>query len=662
LKNSHIFFNYYIHRFFLFCILFKIFTANAQEIPTIPYGCNPCLDSLIKKFQHPNQFGKLDSRDTLKYSYTFEAKEKQKALLFIGDPDYVKIKHTFDNHTQEIKAGRYTPKSQLTDKERVFVTLDLKKGNHKFQISSFSKFKTQHFTQAYLIQGISHDYVKKKFESNNLIARIMGLGCIVLFGFVSFYSAFNAIVTKNQDFKNYAIYAFSIFIFLFLMEDWYAQWHFLFPEHPEWYLYLSDPAKAFILWVYLFFSEHFLALKQNNPKAYSLLKTLQHSLVALGIILSLTLFISHDFGIVRKVSIIYGIPAFMCMVLFYKIITGNINYLRYYVLLGGYIIFLGFLASGAIALYSKAPFYRSYYQETFHGIMGFNAMQVGIAIEMMVFLMAISLKNRDILSEKEALQSLTLKQFRENEVLQEEVENLLKERLEQSEKMLLTELAKTEKQGNEIELFKAQLKSLQLQMNPHYLFNSLNSINDFIISKKPEEASEYLALYARMMRNILRNSNKAFNTLGQELQFCEDYLKLEALRFEKRFEYHILFPKDLSILENKIPSMMLQTILENAVWHGIMPLKTIGIITVDASQSTLYEITIVVTDNGNGINELTFDNEKESYGLRNIKEKIEILDKLYHEKISFELINLKDKKGLMAKFIFPKMKENNIEL
>lgn len=289
----------------MFLISFLVlFQAGAQEIQTLPYGCQPCVDSLIKKFEHPNDFGRLESKDTLKFDYAIEIKESQEVLLFIGDPDYSFINHTYNHQTQTIYSGRYMPKSKLTNNERVFVTLYLKKGTHKINISSYSKYDTYHFTQPYLVRGVSHDYVKKKFESNNSMSRIMGLGFIILFAFVSFYAAFNALVTKNQDFKNYAIYAFSIFIFLFLMEDWYAQWHFLFPEHPDWYLYLSDPAKAFILWVYLFFSEHFLALKNNNPKALRLLKILQHSLVALGIIMSITLLISQDFGVVRKVSII----------------------------------------------------------------------------------------------------------------------------------------------------------------------------------------------------------------------------------------------------------------------------------------------------------------------------------------------------------------------
>ena len=106
---------------------------------------------------------------------------------------------------------------------------------------------------------------------------------------------------------------------------------------------------------------------------------------------------------------------------------------------------------------------------------------------------------------------------------------------------------------------------------------------------------------------------------------------------------------------------MLQTVLENAVWHGIMPLKRKGEIILDASQSTQNEVIVKITDNGNGMPVQKLKQEKESYGLCNIREKIDILDKLYDKKIIFELSNLPENSGLVAKFIFPEMKDNYLE-
>lgn len=637
---------------FLIIVLLAVFSfsTKAQIPPSLPYGCEACVDSLILVFQRSGSTGQKESGDTLKYTYAIHNESVEQVLLFIGDPDYSQVNLKNSDGIETIIAGRYSPKSKLKNNERVFVPLVLKQGLNEIEVLSFSKFYTYHYTQPHLIKGIPLEFVKKRFETNNYLVRMMGLGVLILFGLVTFFASFNALITKNRDFKNYSIYALSIFLFLFLMTDWYSQRHLLFPEHPDFYLYLSDPAKAYILWIYLFFSERFLALDQNNLKAQRFLRILQHTLVLVGLGLSLTLLLTKDFGIVRKVSVIYLIPSTMCMILFYRIIKGKINNLRIYVLLGGYTIFLSFIASGVIALYNHAPFYRSYYQETFHGIMGFNVIQVGICIEMLVFLMAISIKNKEVETEKDKLQQLTLSQYAENEVLQKRIEKVLKERLEESQKNLKTELAKSAQQKNEMDLFKAQLMSLQLQMNPHYLFNSLNSINDFIISKKPQEASEYLALYARMMRNILKNSDQTFNTLEQELQFSKDYLELEALRFSERFEFKINLPDNKDLLNNYVPGMMLQPILENAIWHGIMPLQRPGFIQLSVTSVENEGIIIQIEDNGNGIKQ---SNKKESYGLKNIHEKIALLHKLYCKEVKISMRNKDEENGFLVKLFIP---------
>jgi LytS/YehU family sensor histidine kinase len=153
------------------------------------------------------------------------------------------------------------------------------------------------------------------------------------------------------------------------------------------------------------------------------------------------------------------------------------------------------------------------------------------------------------------------------------------------------------------------------------------------------------------MRNTLRNSDQAFNTLEQELQYCEDYLKLEALRFEGKFDFEIIRPKNLDLLDYKLPGMMLQPILENAVWHGIMNIDYKGIIKLDASQSHAERLFIEITDNGTGLGKQQAG--KGSYGLRNIRDKVQLINQLYGKELSFTIENRKEKSGVVVRFEIP---------
>jgi sensor histidine kinase YesM len=642
---------------YILYIFLSSFCAYSQSPKAIPHACRTCVDSLIKVFQFPHRTGVLESGDTLVYNYSFEKKVTEEGLIFIGDPDYSKIIHTYNGKTNIYTAGRYAPKSKLTQDERVFVPIKFEKGQHQLKILSNSIFHTYHYTVPHWVLGVQLSYIKSFFYNNNFRSRTISLCMIVLFGFISIYSIFNFWITKSKDYKYYTVYSFSIFIMLFFMLDWYSQWHIIFPKHPYRYLYFSDLIKSIIFSLYLLFTNHFINLKKLNKKTWRFLIILQCIEIVSGLFLSLTFFIIKDVELIRKLSIVYLIPIFNYLAFLVIILRQKLNYLDYWVILGGFLFFIGLISGGFLSLHNSTPFFRSYYQHTFHGIMGFNIMQMGIGLEMIIFLMAISLKNRDTQKTKDNLQFLNIKQLEENKKLQDEIKQLLEDKLGESEEKLKIEYTKTEHQSNEIELYKAQLQTLQLQMNPHYLFNSLNSVNDFIIKQEPREASEYLALYARMMRGILRNSTSIFNILEQELLFCEDYLQLESLRFEGRFQYFVKIERHINLTKYKIPGMMLQIVLENAVWHGIMPLKAKGKIILEIKTNEQGNLWILISDNGSGIDNVKMAEQKDSYGLRNIREKIAILKKIYKKEVVFEMQNLPQNSGLKVSFVFPKFEE-----
>ncbi|MCB9283522.1 MAG: histidine kinase [Lewinellaceae bacterium] len=119
------------------------------------------------------------------------------------------------------------------------------------------------------------------------------------------------------------------------------------------------------------------------------------------------------------------------------------------------------------------------------------------------------------------------------------------------------------------EKIEAEIKYLKAQMNPHFVFNSLNSIKDLIQRERLEESEQYLTKFARLLRSVLSFSERSRIRLEEELELCRDYLQLESLRFDQRFHYEIT--ADPELMDISIPPLIFQPFLENAIWHGLMP-------------------------------------------------------------------------------------------
>ena len=154
---------------------------------------------------------------------------------------------------------------------------------------------------------------------------------------------------------------------------------------------------------------------------------------------------------------------------------------------------------------------------------------------------------------------------------------------------LQLERAEKEKQLAELEM-----QALRSQMNPHFIFNSLNSINMFILENNKLKASEYLTKFSKLIRLILQNSQEAFIPLERELEALQLYLELETLRFENKFEYKIAVKDEIDTTMLKVPPLIIQPYAENAIWHGLMHKKENGHLEIEVCREgeiLLYKIT-----------------------------------------------------------------------
>jgi tetratricopeptide (TPR) repeat protein len=194
-----------------------------------------------------------------------------------------------------------------------------------------------------------------------------------------------------------------------------------------------------------------------------------------------------------------------------------------------------------------------------------------------------------------------------------------------------------------------EMQALRAQMNPHFIFNCLSSINRFILINKTEEASDYLTKFSRLIRMALHNSEKPLITLESELEALRLYLDLERLRFKNAFNYSITFINTIDINAVYVPPMLLQPFAENAIWHGLMHKKDTGSLEIQlcAEEKTL---TSAIIDNGIGRNMAAAFNSRsaeknKSMGVEITAGRLALLNKSKNEAAVFNIEDLFDVEG-----------------
>jgi LytS/YehU family sensor histidine kinase len=176
------------------------------------------------------------------------------------------------------------------------------------------------------------------------------------------------------------------------------------------------------------------------------------------------------------------------------------------------------------------------------------------------------------------------------------------------------------------------MTALRCQMNPHFIFNCLNSINGFIAKSQISESTRYLTKFAKLIKMIIDNSNSINITLIDEITGIRLYLDLEAMRFKDRFEFEINIGENCDTENIRIPSMIIQPFIENAIWHGIQHKEGVGRIRVDFALDQDFLI-CTIEDNGIGRKRSAefrrqqeqFSSKTQSYGIQITKDRLELL-------------------------------------
>lgn len=212
---------------------------------------------------------------------------------------------------------------------------------------------------------------------------------------------------------------------------------------------------------------------------------------------------------------------------------------------------------------------------------------------------------------------------------------------------------KTETERNKLELqnklMELEQKALRSQMNPHFIFNALNSIQGFISSNNSDEATSLLAKFAKLMRLILDNSREKMIPLENEIKMLQYYLELQQLSYSYKFDFKIEIDASIDAEEVCIPPMLIQPFVENAIVHGIANKTNNGTIILRVKQLDNY-LQIEIEDDGVGrekalIQKKQLDTIHKSVGLLITKERINIFNEENQQQIKVDVLDLKDEMG-----------------
>jgi ligand-binding sensor domain-containing protein/two-component sensor histidine kinase len=180
----------------------------------------------------------------------------------------------------------------------------------------------------------------------------------------------------------------------------------------------------------------------------------------------------------------------------------------------------------------------------------------------------------------------------------------------------------------EQKLAESEMQTLRSQMNPHFMFNTLNSINSYIIQNKTALASEFLTTFSKLMRSILELSKQETVPLSKEISALKMYIELEALRLENKFDYSIKIDQNVDDDNIKIPSLIIQPFVENAIWHGLHNKTTKGNILIQVMETNAGNLIITIEDDGIGRKAAAAKEEikHKSYGIDITTNRVKLLN------------------------------------
>lgn len=405
---------------------------------------------------------------------------------------------------------------------------------------------------------------------------------------------------KDVSYLFYIVYVFFIALLNASM-DGYA-FRYFWPSHPALNLY-EDVLSALVGISAILFASSFLHTKEKAPVFHKVFK-----IILVSYFLIIALIVSKRF-LVGTIAV-----EMLTMILIPCIFIAAINVLK-----KGYRPAKFFIIAWTMLLFSVTVFILKDYQIVPYNGLTVNALQIGSAVEALLLSLALAGRINIYRLEKMDAQQHLIQSLQEKTSMQHE--------------MLVLEA-----------------KALRSQMNPHFIFNCMNSIKSLIQQSEEGKAIIYLTTFSKLLRTVLQNADKSEITLYDEIETCRLYLQLESFRFGNKFKFSFEIDENIDLKSIYVPALILQPFIENAIWHGLLPQDDIGYITISVAKSG-GTILCKIDDNGIGRERSSkakasfVIDEHQSKGVKLTQSRLNLDNALNNKNASVTIIDKKDETG-----------------
>lgn len=474
-------------------------------------------------------------------------------------------------------------------------------------------------------------FYKYPFQNGFLIFTFGALFLLTIYHFVLFFQQ------KDKIYLLYSGYTFFVILSqLRHLEEGFI-YHLIVPIKDI----VSFPVVSTEIYygIYVLLALKFLNIKTHFPKWHKyIIKALKLIMGYCFIVFVLYLLNGSDLLIMNGYfvfTLLMSVLGIICYVPFFRVKSP----LKYYIIAGSFFLF--FFSVLSLFIYLKQI------EKGLSIEPSYSILYVGFLLENTLFSLGLGHKQKLILDDRNRSQQLLIDQLKENENLQLKVQNQLEENVKAMEIKAEAERLKGLQTQYDKELAELKLLALRSQMNPHFIFNSLNSIKRYIIENDKEKAVYYMNKFAKLIRRILASTMEKESKLSDEFETMELYVNIENLRFNNEIDFSIKSDPDINLAAINIPSLLLQPFLENAIWHGLSPKKKDMKLEVVLSKSNGSVVQIEILDNGIGLRNSRSIKERkvhknDSVGIILSKERLEHFSQKYQGKGQIKIMDLEE--------------------
>ena len=469
---------------------------------------------------------------------------------------------------------------------------------------------------------------------------IFTINSLVIFFVISTLISF---FSNEKSFQYYSLFIFFITLYIYTK----SPFNFLLISKYEnsnlyllnWYLQILFNLS------YLVFITEFINLKSYNLNLSKLIITTSYLVLLTFTSLFVFCLVIENQQLFVNAFLFLFTPSFILLLLY---TLYNISFIEKKL---KYLIYTGIISYSILVSYA---FYLSFYS---HHIVFFkniaDPISIGLFLEGLIFSFGLGYKIKMIHNQEITAKKRIILLQNNEKLIKEEHQKYLERQLQIREKELLYISQNAEKEKLDIltDLYEGrlallQLKTLSNQMNPHFIFNALNSIKAYLIVNDQKNAVYYLSQFSKLIRHILESLREEYITLKEELSIIKIYINLENMRFAYSIDFKLSVSDDVNIEQIQIPTLILQPFIENALVHGLLPKSGERLLRVDIYKRD-DDIVINIVDNGIGReasdrrkNHKVF--KKKSIGLNITNERLNLHNKRHNHLIQYTIEDLKE--------------------